>query len=194
MSLSGIDVNLVLWKPNPKLHFQTKKVLKKFKKISGSLSSASGPKEVAEIKWKEHELQLHPHFSYDGFKSMYILLRIKYYSVVIWTTNLYPAQQTGPTLPLTNSSLLLAQLSIRDWNLNSISAHNFLKLSLFRAYITVHNFDVICLSETCFDLSILHDNVQVPGYNLCREDHPLNIKRRDVCIYYKISLPLKIKK
>ena len=194
MSLSGIDVNLVISKPNSKLHFQTKTVLKKFKKISGSLSSASGPKGLAEIKWKEHELQLYPHFTYDGFKSMYIRLRIKYYSVVIWTTNLYPAQQTGPTLPLTNSSLLLPHLSICDWNLSSISVHNFLKLSLFRAYITVHNFDVICLSETCFDLSILHDNVRVPGYNLCREDHPLNIKRRDVCIYYKISLPIKIKK
>lgn len=50
MSLSGIDVNLVISKPNSKLHFQTKKVLKKFKKISGSLSSASGPKGLAEIK------------------------------------------------------------------------------------------------------------------------------------------------
>ena len=83
MSLSGIDVNLVISKPNSKLHFQTKKVLKKFKKISGSLSSASGPKGLAEIKRKEHELQLYPHFTYDGFKSMYIRLRIKYYSVVI---------------------------------------------------------------------------------------------------------------
>ena len=169
MSLSGIDVNLLMSKPNPKLHFQTKKIFKKFKTISRSLSSASGPKGVAEIKWKEHELQLHPHFSYDGFKSMYLLLRIKYYSVVISTTKLYPAQQTGPTLPLTISSLLLPHLSICHWNLNSISVHNFLKLSLFRANITVHNFDVICLLETCFHITILDDNKQVPGYNLCRE-------------------------
>ena len=58
------------------------------------------------------------------------------------------------------------------------SAHNFLKLSLLRAYITVHNFDVICLAETYLDSSILHDddNLQIPGYNLYRKDHPLNIK------------------
>ena len=34
--------------------------------------------------------------------------------------------------------------SICHWNLNSILAPNFLKLSLLRAYITVHEFDVIC--------------------------------------------------
>ena len=42
--------------------------------------------------------------------------------------------------------------SICHWNLNSISAHNFLKLSLLQAYIAVHNFDVTCLSETYLDL------------------------------------------
>ena len=64
--------------------------------------------------------------------------------------------------------------SICHWDLNSISVHNFLKLSLLPAYVTVHNFDVMCLSETCLDSFILHDddNLQIPGYNLYREDHP----------------------
>ena len=85
--------------------------------------------------------------------------------------------------------------SICHWNLNSITAHNFLRVSLLRAYITVHSFDVICLSETYLDSSISHDdnNLQIPGYNLYRVDHPSNIKRGGVCIYYKISLLLKIK-
>ena len=86
-------------------------------------------------------------------------------------------------------------LKICYWNLNSITAHNFLKVSLLRAYITVHSFDVISLSETYLDSSISHDdnNLEIPGYNLHRVDHHLNIKRGGVCIYYKISLPLKIK-
>ena len=85
--------------------------------------------------------------------------------------------------------------SISHWNLNSISTDNFLKLTILRAYITVHGFEVICLSETYLDSSILHDddNLQISGYNLYNEDHPLNVKRGGVCIYYKISLPLKIK-
>ena len=38
--------------------------------------------------------------------------------------------------------------SICHWNLNSISAHIFTKVSLLSAYISVHKFDIICLSQT----------------------------------------------
>ena len=34
------------------------------------------------------------------------------------------------------------------WNVNSVSAHNFNIVSLLRAYISIHKFDVICMSET----------------------------------------------
>ena len=39
-------------------------------------------------------------------------------------------------------------LSICHWNLNSILAHDYSKLFLLKAYISVHKFDIICLSET----------------------------------------------
>ena len=39
-------------------------------------------------------------------------------------------------------------LSICHWNLNSICAHEFPKLTLLRAYVSVRKFDIICLSET----------------------------------------------
>ena len=38
--------------------------------------------------------------------------------------------------------------SICHWNLDSITAHDFAKLSLLIAYNLVHSFDIICLSET----------------------------------------------
>ena len=34
-------------------------------------------------------------------------------------------------------------LSMCHWNLNSIRAHNFAKLSLLRGYVSVHKFDII---------------------------------------------------
>ena len=40
------------------------------------------------------------------------------------------------------------RFSICHWNLNSILAHNFTKISLLTAYVLVHDFDIICLSET----------------------------------------------
>ena len=85
-------------------------------------------------------------------------------------------------------------LSICHWNLNSISAHNYVKLSLLRAYLAFHNFDIICLSETYLNSSNSPDDetLEISGYNLVRSDHPLNSKRGGVCTYYKNYLPLRI--
>ena len=84
--------------------------------------------------------------------------------------------------------------SICHWNLNSISAHNFIKLSLLRPHIAIHKFDVVFLSETYLNGSISNDdgNLEFPSYNLFRADHPSNTKRGGVCIYCRNSLPLKI--
>ena len=62
-------------------------------------------------------------------------------------------------------------LSICHWNLSSICAHNFVKLSLLRAYIPIDKIDIICLSETYLDSSIPSDddNLELPGYNLVKE-------------------------
>ena len=60
--------------------------------------------------------------------------------------------------------------SICHWNLNSISAHMFTKVSLLSAYISVHKFDIICFSETYLNSEIPSDdeNLEIAGYNLVR--------------------------
>ena len=68
-------------------------------------------------------------------------------------------------------------LSVCHWNLNSICAHNFTKLSLLRAYVSVHKFDIICLSETYLDSSIDDEIWEILGYYLIRSDHTSNSKR-----------------
>ena len=82
--------------------------------------------------------------------------------------------------------------SICHWNLNSICAHNFAKLSLLIAYASVHKSDIICLSETYLDSSIDDESWEISGYYLIRSDHPSNKKRGGICIYYKNFLPLKV--
>ena len=66
------------------------------------------------------------------------------------------------------------EFSICHWNLNSIATHSFIKVSLLNAYITIYNYDFICLSETYLNSSILSDdnNLEIPRYDLIREDHP----------------------
>ena len=70
----------------------------------------------------------------------------------------------------------------------------FTKVSLLSAYISVHKFDIICLSETYLNSEIPSDdeNLEIAGYNLVRENHPSNSKRGGVCVYYKSSLPFRV--
>ena len=41
--------------------------------------------------------------------------------------------------------------SICHWNLNSIAAHNFVKVNLLQAYYAIYDFDMIFLSESYLD-------------------------------------------
>ena len=70
-------------------------------------------------------------------------------------------------------------LSICHWNLNSIAAHNFEKVNLLEACNTVNKFDIICLSETYLDSSILsdNDNLVIKGCKLVRDYHLDDIKK-----------------
>ena len=76
--------------------------------------------------------------------------------------------------------------SVCHWNLNSISAHNYAKVFLLKAYIADHKFDIICISETYLDSSTPSDdsNLEVSEYTFVRSDYPSNNKRGGVCIYY----------
>ena len=81
--------------------------------------------------------------------------------------------------------------SICHWNLNSITSHNFIKVSLLIGYNSIHKFDIICLSVRSETLSN-DENLNIPGYNLIRADHLSNTKRGGVCICFKESLPLRL--
>ena len=69
-----------------------------------------------------------------------------------------------------------------------------IKLSLVCTYISINKFDVLFLSETYLDSSISFNdsNLEVPGYNSVFGGNPTINKRGSVCIYYQISVPLKV--
>ena len=75
--------------------------------------------------------------------------------------------------------------SCLHWNVNSILAHS--KLTLLEAYNTIHQYDILWISETYLDSSVSNDDttLSLPGYNLAQSDHPGNVKRDGVCLYYK---------
>ena len=61
-----------------------------------------------------------------------------------------------------------------------------------KAFITTHNFDIICLWETFLDSTVSqhNENIMINGYSISRADHPSNSKRGGVCLYFKEHLPL----
>ena len=73
---------------------------------------------------------------------------------------------------------LSQSFSICHGNINSMSVHNYSKISLLTAYISIHDFDIICLSETYLTSTtdINDENLKIPGYIMYRVDHPSDIK------------------
>ena len=73
------------------------------------------------------------------------------------------------------------------WNLDGLRVHDSIKVSLLPAYITQHNYDIICSSETFLNSSIDSSNTRfsIDGYNLIISDHPCDSKRGSVYSYYK---------
>ena len=83
---------------------------------------------------------------------------------------------------------------ICHWNLNSITFHNFLKVKLLIAYNVIHKFDITCISESYLnsDTLSIDSNLNIPGYDVSRADHPSGNRRGGVYIYYKGSLSIKM--
>ena len=67
-------------------------------------------------------------------------------------------------------------LSICHWNLNSMSEKIYTKVPVLSTYISVHKFNIICLSETYLNLEVPsdEDNFKIPCYDFIRTDHPFN--------------------
>ena len=84
--------------------------------------------------------------------------------------------------PGPNSNALNRCFSICHWN---VSTHVYKSFS----FISIH----FC-PQTYLNSEIPSDdeNLEIPGYNLVREDHSSNSKRGGVCAYYKSSLPFKV--
>ena len=143
-------------------------------------------------------LLLKSYYKFHSFRIRNVLISffylIKWYDFAAWfrifLILLSEDIETNPgPKPISGQSF-----SICHWNLNSISAHIYTKTSLLTAYILVHNFDIICLSETYLNSETSTDDqkLEISGYCLLHADHPSNNKRGGVCNFYRTTLPFRI--
>ena len=123
---------------------------------------------------------------FHSFESVFLSLLTFLYIFLLLQSHGDVELNSGPRKTKGNT------LSVCHWNLNSITAHNFSKLTQLKAYISTYKHDFICLSETYLDCSTLDNLIDIEGYTLARADHLDNIKRGEVCIYYKESLLVRV--
>ena len=82
-------------------------------------------------------------------------------------------------------------LDFCTWNLNSISAYDFLRVSLKEAYNSVYSYDIIGIVETHLNSTVDEDRLALDGYTFVKNNHPQNVKRAGVRLYIKDSLASK---
>ena len=89
-------------------------------------------------------------------------------------------------------------LSICHWNFNSLTAHDFSKLTQLKVCNSAYRHDFICPSGTCFDSTTPVSLLEIGEYKLVLADHLNNIRKRwslrllqrvTSCSSYKLALP-----
>ena len=77
------------------------------------------------------------------------------------------------------------------WNLNSILAHNGIRVPLIQSYNLLHNYDFIALTETALTNLVSNEAIRLEGFTPIRSDLPANITHDDVIIYHNDRLPVQ---
>ena len=75
-------------------------------------------------------------------------------------------------------------LNFCTWNLNSLAAYDFLRVSLIEAYNSVYNYDLIGIVETHLDSTIDENKLALNGYTFINDNYPQNVKRDGVVKFH----------
>ena len=84
-------------------------------------------------------------------------------------------------------------LSFCNWNLNTLSKDNFCRVSLLEAHNTIFKYDIISLCETSLNEETPVPEGILPGYHYHPLNHPDGKKSGGVGIFYKETLPLRVR-
>ena len=62
---------------------------------------------------------------------------------------------------------------------------------MVKSYNTGKKYDIICISKTLLDSSANENYLLIPGYHLQYRNYPNNLKKGNVCLYFKENLSLR---
>ena len=80
-----------------------------------------------------------------------------------------------------------------SWNVNSIAKDDFQRLRLIEARNSNFNYDLISICETSLNDSIKLPDILLNDYTFVHSNNTTNDRHRGVGLFYKNSLPIKIR-
>ena len=109
--------------------------------------------------------------------------------IILLSLDVHPNPGQTPV----NQAFSTGYLSFCNWNLNTLSKVNFHRVSILEAHNTIFKYDIISLCETSLnDENPVPENA-LPGYKYHPLNHPNGNRNGGVGIFYKESLPLRIR-
>ena len=81
-------------------------------------------------------------------------------------------------------------LKFMHWNLNSLVAHDGIRVPLIQSYNLIQKYDEIGLTETALSENISDETIKLDGYIPIRKDLPDGTTHGGVMLYHKESLPV----
>ena len=82
-------------------------------------------------------------------------------------------------------------LKFMHWNVNSLSAHDFIRIPLIQSLNAFNDYDIIAITETALNNETSDDRLALDGFLPIRRDLPTGDTHGGVMIYYKNSLALR---
>ncbi len=80
-------------------------------------------------------------------------------------------------------------LKFKHWNLNSIIAHDGIRVPLIKSYNLIQSYDQIAITETALNEYTSDETIQLDGYIPIRNGLPIGTTHGGVMFYHKESLP-----
>ena len=84
-------------------------------------------------------------------------------------------------------------LHFMSWNLNSLAKDNFQRVRLLEAHNSNFNYDLISICETSLNDSVELPDILLNDYTFVSSNNPANTKHGGVGLFFKNSLPVKVR-
>ena len=77
------------------------------------------------------------------------------------------------------------------WNCNSIPAHEYQRISSIHSYISTQDLNLFAVTESALNSNIPNDHIEIPGFEIIRNDLPPTHSHGGVLIYHRSDLGVK---